>query len=95
MTTQTLQAFIFPVVLLAFLYFVLIRPQKKRDKQLKEMRESLKAGDAVVTIGGIVGKVASIKDDEVVIEVGADRTRMTIKKWAIASTSKMDKEESK
>lgn len=95
MTTQTLQAFIFPVVLLAFLYFVLIRPQKKRDKQLKEMRESLKAGDAVVTIGGIVGKVASIKDDEVVIEVGADRTRMAIKKWAIASTSKMDKEESK
>ncbi len=80
-----LGSLLFPILLLAFFYFAIIRPSKKREKKANEMRSSLKAGDSVVTIGGIVGKVSSVKDDEVTIEVGADRTRFVLKKWAIST----------
>lgn len=74
-----------PVLFLAFFYFFIIRPQQKKDKKIKEMRNSAKVGDEVLTIGGIYGKIVKIKDDVITIEVGADKTRFNITKWAIGS----------
>ncbi len=85
------------VVMVALFYFMLIRPQKKQEKQKKAMLDALKVGDSVTTIGGIVGKVLKVKDDKVCIEIG-DRTHkhpMTIKRDAVASvvpTTKVRKE---
>lgn len=58
------------VVVIAIFYFLMIRPQKKKDKQLKEMRSSLSVGDKVITIGGIVANVAKVEDDVVILELG-------------------------
>lgn len=71
------------VAMLGVSYFLLIRPQKKKDKEATEMRNSLQVGDVVVTIGGIVGIVTSIKDDMLVLETGSDRNKVRVKKWAI------------
>ncbi len=71
------------VVMIALFYFMLIRPQKKKEKADRQLRASLQAGDKIVTIGGFTGKILSIKDDEVTFETGAAKTRLTIKKWAI------------
>ena len=72
-------------VLMVVMYLVMILPQKKRDKQLKQMRNNLEVGDIVVTEAGIVGKIISAKDyDTVVIETGSDKTRIKFKRWAIA-----------
>ena len=70
-------------IMFALLYFVAIRPQKKRDRELKEMQESLQVGDEVVTGGGIVGIVVSVGEDTVVIETGGAKHKLRIKNWAI------------
>ncbi len=67
------------------MYFLMIRPQRKKQKEEQKMREDLRVGDEITTIGGICGRVVSIKEDSLVIETGADRSKMTIKKWAIQS----------
>lgn len=75
------------VIMIGLFYFMLIRPQKKKEKETKAMLEAVKVGDSVTTIGGIVGKILKIKDDKVCIEIG-DRTHkhpMTIKREAIAT----------
>lgn len=72
------------VLIVAFFYFFIIRPQKKQEKKDAAMRDALEIGDEVVTNGGIVGIVFSIKDDTVVIETGGDRSKIRVKKWAIA-----------
>ena len=75
---------ILPMALLFLVfYFVLIRPQRKRDKETQRMRNSIQVGDEVITAGGIVGLVVSIKEDTVVIETGGDRSKIRIKRWAI------------
>lgn len=71
------------VPILLIFYFFIIRPQKKKDKEDKNMRESLNIGDEIVTIGGIVGIVTRQTDDTVVIETGGDRSKLRIQKWAI------------
>lgn len=71
------------VIMIAIFYFLLIRPQKKKEKEDRMMRNALVAGDQIVTIGGFVGRVLSVKDDEVTFETGSDRTKLTVKKWAI------------
>lgn len=77
---------VLPLILLfVVFYFFLIRPQKKRDKAEKEMRDSIKVGDEISTIGGFIGKVVSIKDDTLVIESSADRTKLKLYRWAIRS----------
>lgn len=76
---------LFPVLLIFVFYFLLIRPQKKREKQINEMRNNLKVGDKVVTIGGINGKIIKIKDEKVTIEVGADKVRIEMMRWSISS----------
>ena len=73
------------VALFPIFFFLLIRPQKKKDKELKEMRDSLAVGDTIVTIGGIVANVAKIEEETIVIEFGPSRTKMPIQKWAIGS----------
>lgn len=72
-------------LMFGFLYFFMIRPQKKRDKELANMRSALEIGDEIITIGGIVGIVVSIKDETLVIETGSDRSKIRISKWAIQS----------
>lgn len=76
-------------VIFVGMYFLMIRPNSKRRKQEEEMRNSLKPGDEIITIGGIVGKIVSIKDDNdsFIIETGVDRNKIKIKKWAIASSN--------
>ena len=71
------------VVLIALMYFMMIRPQKKRQKEEQEMRSSLEIGDEIITIGGIVGKVVTIREEDLIIETGADRNKMRIQRWAI------------
>lgn len=75
---------IFPLIIMfVLLYFMIIRPQKKRDGELKAMQESLEVGDEIVTGGGIVGIVVSTGEDTVVIETGGARHKLRIKTWAI------------
>ncbi|MGN1133148.1 MAG: preprotein translocase subunit YajC [Oscillospiraceae bacterium] len=84
-TGSSLLVTIIPLVLLlVFFYFFIIRPQKKQEKKEAAMRDALEVGDEVVTNGGIIGIVYSIKDDTVVIETGGDRSKIRVKKWAIA-----------
>lgn len=75
---------IFPLIIMfVLLYFVAIRPQKKREQELKDMQESLQVGDEIVTGGGIVGIVVATGEDTVVIETGGARHKLRIKTWAI------------
>ena len=72
-----------PLVLIVVFYFVLIRPQRKKDKEVKNMLANLKVGDRITTIGGIYGTIASIKDDIFTIAVGQDKVKIVIARWAI------------
>ena len=74
------------LVMLAIFYFMLIRPENKRKKKAQEMRDSLKKGDTITTIGGIVGKIVMVKPDTIVIETSDDRVRMELTKWAVSTT---------
>ena len=80
-------------LMVAFFYFFLLKPQKKKEKEVADMRNSLDTGDEIVTIGGIVGKIINVKDEEIVIEVGADKTKLRLMKWAISSVEKKTEEE--
>jgi len=73
------------VIMLAIFYFMLIRPENKRKKEAEEMRSSVKTGDKITTIGGIVGTVVNVKEDKIVIETSADQVRIEFAKWAISS----------
>lgn len=73
------------VLMLGVFYFMLIRPENKRKKQAEEMRSSVKTGDKITTIGGVVGTVVHVKDDKLVIETGADQVRLEITKWAMST----------
>ena len=67
----------------ALMYFIMIRPQRKKEKEEKKMRENLQVGDEIVTIGGIYGRVVSLKEDSFVIESKSDHSKITIAKWAL------------
>ena len=73
------------VVMFAIFYFMLIRPENKRKKEAEQMRSSVKVGDHITTIGGIVGVVVNVKDEKFVIETGADQVRIELAKWALSS----------
>jgi len=68
---------------LAVMYFFMIRPQKKQEKQIAEMRNSLQIGDEITTTGGIIGKIISIKDETIMIETGKDKTKIRLLKSAV------------
>ena len=73
------------VAMFAIFYFMLIRPENKRKKEAEQMRSSVRTGDKIVTIGGIVGTVVNVKESRIVIETGADQVRIELEKWAISS----------
>ena len=73
------------VLMLAVFYFMLIRPENKRKKEAEQMRSSVKNGDKITTIGGIVGTVVNVKENNLVIETGADQVRIEIAKWAMST----------
>jgi preprotein translocase subunit YajC len=77
------------VLIFVVFYFFLIRPQRKKDKQVKEMLNNLKAGDRVCTIGGIYGTIVGIKDDTVTLSVGRDNLSMVIARWGIRSVEEV------
>lgn len=73
------------VAMFGVMYFMLIRPENKRKKEAEEMRSSLRNGDKITTIGGIVGTIVNIKEDKIVIETGADQVRIELAKWAVST----------
>lgn len=73
------------VAMIAVFYFLMIRPENKRKKEAEQMRSAVKTGDEIVTIGGIMGTVVSVKDDKFVMETSADQVRIELAKWAISS----------
>ena len=80
-----MESIIMMVVLIAVFYFLLIRPENKRKKQAQDMRNSLKKGDTITSIGGIVGKVVQVNEGTIVIETSEDRVRMELTKWAVST----------
>ena len=74
------------ILMLALMYFLMIRPESKRKKQAEEMRNSLK-GDQITTIGGIMGKIVHVGEDSIVIETSDDRVRMELTKWAVSTNN--------
>ena len=80
------------VLMLVVFYFLLIRPENKKKKAVEAMRNSLKVGDEVTTIGGITGTICAVKDETIVIETGADRVRIEFTKWAISNKNNQNTE---
>lgn len=74
---------LFYVLIFAAMYFLMIRPQRKKAKEEKQMRENLQVGDEIVTIGGIYGRVVSLKEETIVIESKSDHSKLTIARWAL------------
>ena len=73
------------VLMFAMLYFFMIRPENKRKKEAQNLRDSLKVGDVITTIGGIVGTICKVDASTIVIETSADRVRVEFTKWAVSS----------
>ncbi len=74
------------VVLIGVFYFMIIRPENKRKKAAQQLRDSLKKGDKLTTIGGIVGSIVQVNEDTIIIETSEDRVRVEITKWAVSTT---------
>ena len=90
---QQFTSLIIPLGFLAIFYFLIIRPQQKKDKKIKSMRSGLSVGDEIVTIGGLYGKITKVKEDVITIEVGTDKTKLVIARWAIGNTVSPQKED--
>lgn len=89
--SQTLISLLPLLLLILIMYFLMIRPQKKKDKEVQNMRNSIQVGDEIITIGGIVGKVVKTKDESLVIQVGADKVKMEIMRWAVSTCKPSEK----
>lgn len=86
--TMTMIMSLLPMILIFILfYFLLIRPQKKREKEIQKMREAIEVGDEIITAGGIIGRLVSIKDDTIVIETAGDRSKIRLARWAIQANN--------
>lgn len=85
--TSSWTSILLMVGIFAVMYFLMIRPQKKKQKEEQAMRDNLQIGDEVTTIGGIIGKIVTVKDESLIIETGADRNRMKITRWAISQNN--------
>ncbi|MDE6595658.1 MAG: preprotein translocase subunit YajC [Oscillospiraceae bacterium] len=86
-TFSLVYSFVMMAIVFAIMYFLMIRPQKKKEKEAKEMRDNLQIGDEVTTIGGITGIVVRKTEDTVVIETGGDRSKIRVKTWAISENA--------
>ena len=81
---------IFLVLIFVVMYFLMIRPQKKQQKKDAEMRNNITVGDEVITIGGIMGRIVTVKEDSVIIETGSDKSKMRILRSAISRVMSAD-----
>ena len=72
------------IILIAIMYFMLIRPQKKREREVNAMRSNLHVGDEIITIGGICGKIVKTKEETIVIQVGADKLKFEMMRWSVS-----------
>ena len=90
-----MESIIMIVLLFAVMYFFMIRPENKRKKQAEEMRNGLKKGDVITTIGGIVGKVVMVNPNTIVIETSDDRVRMELAKWSVSTNHSQQPAEKK
>lgn len=81
------------VAVFAAFYFLIIRPQKQKEKKLAEMRDDIQVGDKVVTLAGMIATIAKVGDDDVVIELGPSRTKVPMKKWGIGTVIEKKKDE--
>ncbi|MGI6265380.1 MAG: preprotein translocase subunit YajC [Acutalibacteraceae bacterium] len=81
------------ILIVVVMYFLMIRPQRKQQKKEQEMRNNIRVGDQITTIGGICGRVVKVSEEELVIETGADRNKMSIKKWAIQTNDTVHEKE--
>ena len=79
----------FLIIMILIFYFLMIRPQRKKDKQVKEMLNNLKAGDRICTIGGIYATITGIKDDTITLAVGRDNLSMVVARWALRSVEEV------
>jgi len=79
---------LFLIIPIALMYVILIVPQKRKEKKMKETIAGAIVGDQIVTIGGLTGKIVNIKDDEITFETSVERTKVTVKKWAIRDVIK-------
>ncbi|NLL68282.1 MAG: preprotein translocase subunit YajC [Clostridiaceae bacterium] len=79
---------LFLILPLGLMYVLMVVPQKKKEKKLRDTINSATVGDQIVTIGGIVGKIVNIQDDEITFETSVERTKLTVKKWAIKDVIK-------
>ena len=77
------------ILIFVIFWFMMIRPQRKKDKQVKEMLNNLKAGDRICTIGGIYGTITGIQDDTIRLAVGRENTSMVVARWAIRSVEEV------
>ena len=75
------------LVMVAVMYFMIWRPESKRKKQAEEMRSSLKKGDQITTIGGIMGRIVHVTDEAIFIETSDDRVRMELAKWSVSTNN--------
>lgn len=87
--TDMIPTIVMMVAMIAVFYFLLIRPQRKKDKKVKDMLAALKVNDRVTTIGGIHGTIVGIKDDNVTLAVGADKVKLVFARWAIRSVDEV------
>ncbi len=87
MTGSFISSLVVMVLVFVMMYFIMIRPQKKKEKEAKEMRDNLQIGDEVTTIGGITGIIVRKGEDTVVIETGGDRSKIRVKLWAISENA--------
>lgn len=78
---------IFLALMLGFAYLTIMRPQKKRQKEEQALRDNIQIGDEITTVGGIVGRVVTVKDDSLVIETGADRNKLKLERWAVRTNN--------
>lgn len=94
-TTSSGSMILMFVVLIGVFYFFMIRPENKRKKEAQQMRDALKVGDNITTIGGVIGDIVSIKDESIVLETTTDRVRIEFAKFAISTNNTAEKEAAK
>ncbi len=91
MPADSMSMIIMLVVMVGVFYFFLIRPENKKKKAMTDMRNSLKVGDNITTIGGVVGDIVFLKDDNIIIETSADKVRIEFTKWAVSTNNSAEK----
>ena len=90
--TDMIPTIVMMVAMIAVFYFLLIRPQRKKDKAVKDMLGSLKVGDRICTIGGIYGTIAALKEDTVTLKVGSQENTVVFARWAVRSVENVKTE---